>query len=60
VVAASTTTLLASMVLSLCTITFFGEFGFFLVVSMVVSLFVAVVFFHALLALFGPAPHAYM
>ena len=57
VVAAAMTTLLAAMVLAMCTLTFFDKFGVFLCVTMVISLLLSIVFFQGLLGQFGPATH---
>ena len=52
---AAITTFTAASVLSTCTtVTFFSEFGTFLATCMACSLAVALSYFHALLAIFGP------
>ena len=55
VVSAAVTTFTAALILLLfTTVTFFNEFGVFLAVCMVCSIVVALVYFHALLAMAGP------
>ena len=55
VVSAAVTTFTAAVILLLfTTVTFFNKFGVFLAVCMVCSIVVALIYFHALLAIAGP------